>query len=244
MAFESKLGLSLAELKPFYTRHLLLSEIVTCDVSLAILSLCFLAKRVDAVKSFLSVSKSDTVQELRDTNQERLSLLWRLEDRGINGVILFMLGKSCMGIEGNMRLLAHQFYTSGYHILKARRNVLDAEELFYLGNLCEVEKTDQAKDLKEAFLCYQQSGDLGYPEAYTRIAVSYYRGDGVEGNIDNAVIYFEKAISLHSVRAMNFLATLLSHGLGVPKDVKRANALLEEAASYGDPYAAQKLIKK
>ena len=65
--------------------------------------------------------------------------------------------------------------------------------------------------------------------------LQYHGGDGVVQNYARAAAFFEKAAAQGHAAAQNFLGRYLYEGLGVPQDRGAALALLEQAASAGDP---------
>ncbi|CAI3950761.1 tetratricopeptide repeat protein [Commensalibacter communis] len=79
-------------------------------------------------------------------------------------------------------------------------------------------------------------GDAASQEVLGEI---YQTGDyGVEKDSFAAKDWYEKAIQLGNVNAMNNLANMYSEGDGVPQDYAKAMELLKKADSLGSEYAA------
>ncbi|KAF9098099.1 Stress-induced-phosphoprotein 1, partial [Mortierella sp. AM989] len=83
---------------------------------------------------------------------------------------------------------------------------------------------------------------VGVKEAEHCIALGYYEGSIAEKSIEQAVVWYEKAISHRSGMSANNLALMYMDGYGVVKDLKRAEQLFLCALNYGDPNAMDNLV--
>jgi hypothetical protein len=72
-----------------------------------------------------------------------------------------------------------------------------------------------------------------HPEAVYYLGHMHCNGVGVPRNQSKAVIYYQRAAALGSLRAKCVLAFMYSHGQGVETDVELSARLYEEAASGG-----------
>lgn len=210
----SKLALSFDKLKPFYTRHLLLSQIVSSDVSLEILRLAFFLKREEAFRTYERRQLKMTTPQ---SEEACLTLLCNLEDCQINGIVLYMMGQFYRGRD------RENCYKEARRIFTTRCST--GEELFYRGLLAlrererpfiKPENTERDDDEDRQILMYfREAAALGYTEAYVYIGDAFFRGNGVERDLTIALDYYEKGASANSVRAIIDLATILRYSLGM-----------------------------
>jgi len=80
----------------------------------------------------------------------------------------------------------------------------------------------------------KKDAETGYANAQTRLAISYYRGEGIEQDFDLAAFWYKKAAALGDVNAQCLLAMCYESGEGVEKDVNKAVYWYAKAAKQGD----------
>lgn len=233
----SKLDLPFEIIKPFYTRHLLLGELLLGDVSLVILRLAFFLKRKEAFAAYhIKQLRDDTSQ----TNEACMVLLCRLEDRGVNGIVLYMMAQCYESIVN--RVEANNCYSKAEHVFTTTEHHLSGEELFYRGLLCLVEKPGRESLYTEALMYFQQAASLGFSDAYSHMAGAFYRGEGIKRDKALAVTYYEKGVAANSVPAILDLASLCHYTFGRYRDIDRAEELYLKAADMGSVYAQQRYM--
>lgn len=221
----SKLNLPLSELKILYTKHLILKELLIDELSLYILSLCFLHRKQYAFNVYISCSGSSE-EEYR---KKVLPFLESLEDRFVNGIVSYRIGY-CYGQTSN-------FYYNAYNIFK-NQNHLSPEELFYMGSIYELGKGGITKNNEKAIELLELSGDSNNPKACASLGCAYRDGTvGVTRNYVTAVMYFEKATSLNLPAGKCHLAYMIEFGLGITKNINRSKELYISAAKGNDEYA-------
>jgi localization factor PodJL len=98
--------------------------------------------------------------------------------------------------------------------------------------------TDQ--DLEQAVRWYAMAAEQGYAPSQFNLAVALARGWGVEPDIATAIVWFERAAE-RIPQANVALGELFESGTGVGRDLVRARAYFQLAATAGDPRAAAKL---
>lgn len=233
----SKLDLPFEIIKPFYTRHLLLGELVLGDVSLVILRLAFFLKREEA---FAAYQKRQLRYDTSKIDEACMILLCRLEDRRINGIVLFMMAQ-CYDSLGS-RVEANNCYSKAEHVFATEERHLSGEELFYRGLLSLVEKPGRESLHAEALMYFQQAASLGFSDAYSFMGNAFSRGQGVQKDSDLALTYFEKGVAANSVRAIIDLASLCHYTFGRYRDINRAKELYLKAASMGSVYAHERYL--
>jgi len=233
----SKLDLPFEIIKPFYTRHLLLGELLLGDVSLVILRLAFFLKREEAFTAYHARQLNDTSVEI---NEACMVLLCRLEDRGVNGIVLYMMAQYYESLGAKAE--ANNCYSKAEHVFTTEERHLSGEELFYRGLLCRREKPGHAPLYTEAAMYFQQAVSLGFIEAYACLAAAFQRGEGVEKDSDLALTYYEKGVTANSVRAILHLASLCHYTIGRYRDIIRAKELYLKAASMGSCYAQERYL--
>jgi tetratricopeptide (TPR) repeat protein len=170
-----KLGLPFLELQELYTRHLILTELVVADVSLYILSLLFQYKKQQAFDVY------DKYQYIKINIACVLPLLEVLEDRFINGIVLYRIA------------YCHQnnnMFEQALNIFKSQKN-LSPQELFYMAAIYEDGKCIK-KNINEALRLYKLSGEGGHLKSFINLGC-FYRD---QKNYDIAITYFEKTISI------------------------------------------------
>eukprot|EP00903_Cladosiphon_okamuranus_P011718 g11020.t1 len=110
-------------------------------------------------------------------------------------------------------------------------------------------------DHKRAFGLHLQAANMGMPRAMFNTAVHYFEGSGVEQNLPEAAMWFERAGSAGVPQALQNLGKMLEMGLGVEVDRERAlklyqaalraeGQLVGELAEMGDDIMARMLEAK
>ncbi len=209
------LKLPLEELKILYTKHLILKEFLINDVSLYILSLCFLYRKQIAFDLY---NNKD--------HKKALPLLESLEDRYINGIVAYRIG------------YCHEnhnyYYYYAYNILKNKKD-LSSKELYYMGCMYKDGKGTE-KNSEKAIACYKLSN---HSKAFVQLGCAYRDGIlNVIINNETAVMYFEKA--LNSSNGQCHLAYMLEHGYGILLNNNRSKELYISAAKGGNIYAIER----
>jgi localization factor PodJL len=98
--------------------------------------------------------------------------------------------------------------------------------------------TDQ--DLEQAVRWYALAAEQGYAPSQFNLAVAYARGWGVAPDAATAIGWFERAAE-RIPQANLALGELFESGTGTPRDLVRARAYYQLAATAGDERAAAKL---
>ncbi len=221
----SRLHLKLQELKTLYTSHLLLKEITLPELSLTILSLGFLVKKQYAFELY----EKNANDKLLDVTESLIALFLALEDRYINSIVSYRIGFLSNDVNS-------EFYTTAYQLLMNKKlSTLSGLELFYLGLILYYGRGGILKNQEESLKYYHLSGDKGYEKAYVNIGC-YYR----DINLEKAVSYFEKGVSLNGRESKTHLAYMLEFGAGVKMDKPYAYQLYVEAAQQGNQYSIKK----
>ncbi len=76
--------------------------------------------------------------------------------------------------------------------------------------------------------------EAGHSISHHILAVSYLEGEGVEKDIQKAIMYFEKAAEFNLVGAMFVLAGLYEDGKQVPKNLEKAQYWNKKASMYDE----------
>jgi len=206
------LQLPCLELHTLYTRHLLLKELTINDVSLYILSLLFQYKKQEAFDVYFQNDDNEHMIK------KALPLLLELEDRFINGIVLYRIAYC---LDDNDK------YHQSINILKSQKT-LSPQELFYMAGMY-YHGLGTKKNINEAIKLYKLSGDGGNLNGYVNLGAVYRdcRNDEL------AMMYFEKGIKLEHGKCN--LAYMLES-----KDIKRSHQLYIESANMGNQYALQR----
>ncbi len=83
---------------------------------------------------------------------------------------------------------------------------------------------------EKAFECYMKAAEMGYTEAYYKVANAYLNGEGVERNFDMAFKWFQKAVDSGDTYAKLKLAECYKRGAGCERDYAAAMALYQQVA--------------
>jgi len=90
---------------------------------------------------------------------------------------------------------------------------------------------------KIAWWCFRQAAEVhGHSGGMLKLVGCLYTGRGVTEDLEQAVVWMEKAANLGEPAAKSFLGSILIHGdasAGVAKDAARGFALVREASAQG-----------
>ncbi len=92
-------------------------------------------------------------------------------------------------------------------------------------------------EMAHAFRLFQRASEAGNGEAQRLLAKMYYRGEGIQPNVDKAVEWMLKAAKTGDVTAQMKLGEWYHRGIGVKKDIKKAAHWYGTAAKMGDAEA-------
>jgi hypothetical protein len=109
-----------------------------------------------------------------------------------------------------------------------------------------VEKHDPPHGGTEAVALVSEAMELGVPAAYDRMGTYYLNGTGVNGNVDRAYAFFQKAAAMGSPHAMHFLGEKMDAGAdnlkpGYWGNIPIAIKMFECALAQGYGPAAEEL---
>lgn len=109
-----------------------------------------------------------------------------------------------------------------------------------------VEKRDPPHGETEAVALVSEAMELGVPAAYDRMGTYYLNGTGVNGNVDRAYAFFQKAASMGNPQAMAFLGEKMDAGAdglkpGYWGNIPIAIKMFECALAQGYGPAAEEL---
>lgn len=210
----NKLCLPTLEFEDLYIKHLLLKELLNSDVSLYLLSICFIRRKTIACIAFERGYKVV------------MPLLVDLEDRFINGLIAYKIAHN--SYDKN-----NEFYDRAYEILSNKLK-LDNYELFYLALINYNGYGKVSIDKEKAMKLYQLSADQGNVHALINIGCHYR----ILERYDMATKYFEKAVLMNVALAKSHLAFMLE--FHHPINTKKSELLYISAAQQGDEYAIKR----
>lgn len=215
----SNLKLTFDELKPLYTRLLIINELVVSDVARYIISLDFLVREQEALAEY-------------DYDDRHISRkLKLLESRHIDAVIAYKIGYSCYKILAMAE--GEKWFISAMAIIKSRQRP-SGIELHYEGCMHR-EGYATIKDYEKAYSAYKLAAEKGYTKSYVNLAHMHRDGVGRPVNYKKAFDLF----SLASFRAegMTNLAYMHEFGYGTAIDKTKSNELYIKAANLGEPYS-------
>jgi hypothetical protein len=95
-------------------------------------------------------------------------------------------------------------------------------------------KMAQYEEAREIWLMLAEKNNTS---ALINLANLYEQGQGVEPNLKQAVVYFQKAADLNDTRGQYQLAMMYEKGRGVERDLHQAAYWFEKAAEQGDETA-------
>jgi|GEM_PF-6262784 len=84
---------------------------------------------------------------------------------------------------------------------------------------------------------FRELAEDGIPEAMYNLGVCYERGDGVNKNLEKAVLWYKKAAEMNYAKAQHNLGVCYYNGMGIAKDENEAARLFGLAAEQGNMYA-------
>ena len=91
--------------------------------------------------------------------------------------------------------------------------------------------------LKEAFECFQKSGENGSKEGMYNEAICYFNGDGIESNTTKAMRQLTKSASLGYSQAEYLLASCYLYGKGVIRNSETCKEWMFKSAEHGNSNA-------
>jgi TPR repeat protein len=106
------------------------------------------------------------------------------------------------------------------------------------------QKFEEQRDFAAAAANYKKASDLGYPKAKTNLALLHLQGKlgpATQKSREIAHQLLLEAAGAKHARGMRSLAYQFETGDGVDKDMSKARYWYQEAANYGDDYAAKKV---
>jgi hypothetical protein len=108
-----------------------------------------------------------------------------------------------------------------------------------------IERRDPPHGATEAVALVSEAMELGVPAAYDRMGTYYLNGTGVNGNVDRAYAFFQKAAAMGSPHAMAFLGEKMDAGEGLKPgywgNIPIAIKMFECALAQGYGPAAEEL---
>lgn len=204
------------ELKPLYTRLLLVKELIHPDIAGVVLSLEYRVREKIAIHKYNNSSGNAKLLEV-------------LESRFVNPNIAFKIGMS----EGE-RDTANGWFAVSRIFLENKKD-LSAENLLQYGYIhmkglgCKV-------DTQKALELFDMASQKGCIRSYLNMGGIYRDGLGLTARDDTkAVSLYENCLDLPLGKSN--LAYMLYYGRGCVKDVERAKKLYIQAAGLGDSYA-------
>lgn len=224
------LKLPVSEIKELCLYHLLLKELVPCEVSLYALELEFLERKESAFLFYeLNVAYEPgmfTQSQNYDKRNRRnrlytkaFDLLHSLEDRCVNPIVAYRLYNSRTD---KSQWLRHIVVT----LLQSRsEESLSSEEAYYLALL--------SRHCKTAWRLYELAASKGSTKAMRYIAIHYERTH----NMKQAIFYYEQAIARGCPCAMYELTTTLTF---FDQRGPRYVELLKQAALLGHQDAIER----
>jgi len=219
------------ELKGLCVYHLLLKELVPCEVSLCIMELEFLERKESAFLFYeLNVEyESGMFTQSQNTDKHNryyqllaksFELLHSLEDRYVNPVVAYRLYQCRTDKSQWDRNIA-------LTLLQSRpKESLSSQEAYYLAELSI--RTDKSLGL------YKLAASKGSTKAMRYIAKTRYVRTA---NEKDAIVYYEQASALGCPYAMYELAVLLSFA---GQEGPRYVALLKQASLLGEQAAIER----
>ncbi|CAG8524522.1 6989_t:CDS:2 [Ambispora gerdemannii] len=109
--------------------------------------------------------------------------------------------------------------------------------LYY--NILEVDDENKEERLQNAASLFREAAEYDIPEAQLRYGHCLWRGDGIEKNTDEAIIYFQKAAVNGNHTAMYNIGNIYYNGIGAEKDAAKGEYWLRMAAYSGQPKAVE-----
>ena len=213
----SRLKLPWHELEEHYRRHLLLSELLPPEVSLVILRLSFLSKRCVALQGWHNEEARRAAHGPK--TYQRLNIL---EDRYINGVLLYMLGTSsyqCASDHG-----ASHYFREAYRLFSDRsEDSLNPEELFCFSQvLSNVQPFGYKHEMTQLL---ERAAGHQFKYAFSALGKHY---SNELNDSTRARFAYERGVTIECPRCMYQLALIVS-----TSDVSLKKNLMIRAAILG-----------
>lgn len=98
---------------------------------------------------------------------------------------------------------------------------------------------------QESAPLFQKAADLGCTSAYLPLAHAYWKGKGVEMNLERAAAYMQKAVEAEDGNAYAYMAEMYLNGEGVPQNPEMAEKLYRDAIAHNaeDSYSYYSLAE-
>ncbi len=90
---------------------------------------------------------------------------------------------------------------------------------------------------QEVVKLYNQAARMGHWVAMNNLAVSYYRGYGIEEDDSKALYWYRQIEAFGIPEGYTNMALVYRKGIGVEKDTDKALAYMDKAAQLGEPDA-------
>jgi TPR repeat protein len=92
------------------------------------------------------------------------------------------------------------------------------------------EEHDANGDYEAAVTSHLLAAELGHVESQYVLGISYYRGEGVEIDLEQSAYWYEQAANQEHADAQNALGTMYEKGEGVPANQFTADYWFNKAA--------------
>ena len=102
--------------------------------------------------------------------------------------------------------------------------------------------TEEVKDVELACKWFSKAANLGKTNAHIKLGMIYYRGEGVEKDIQEAYQHFRRAADDGDSKAQ-YLVGWMKAGNGLPPDRREAVRWLRKAAKQGHDDAGRLLTQ-
>lgn len=130
---------------------------------------------------------------------------------------------------------------SMFDILAQKVQSGDAEAMMLLSSFY-LDGVKVEKDINKGFSLLEEASEKGCGDASYNLAITYEFGEyGKDKNINKAIAYYEKGVSLDDSMCMNNLANILEKSDKVEHDYKKAFLLYKQAAESGCDMALNNL---
>jgi len=103
----------------------------------------------------------------------------------------------------------------------------------------KLSRTERDAVLKEVGNYIQRGDNLTSEELFAR-GVTYFSGDGVPQDYEEAIVWFRRAAERYNVKAIVYLGGMYDMGWGVPADISEAASWYTKAAELGSAHAQYK----
>lgn len=117
----------------------------------------------------------------------------------------------------------------------------DTEAAFELGEMYRVGSPGMPPEPDKAWSWYKQAAQQKHAQAALMLGLLAKNGDGVARDDAESAKWLTLASRLGNAHAMFLLYNAYQEGCGVPRDIVKARALLEESADHEYPPAIQEL---